>query len=181
MYRRILTAVSMPKPTPKHTTPGRPSKPKKTPESPSVDNRRARFDYHIAETLEVGIVLAGSEVKSVRAGQVSIAEGYVRATEQPLMLTLHDVNIGEYAPAAHLGHKPVRPRRLLAHKTEILKLARATDRKGRTIVPLKLYFKNGYAKLLIGVAEPKTKYDKRHAIGEREAQRDIRRATSRRA
>lgn len=150
-------------------------------DTPTVENRRARFDYHVSDTLEVGIVLAGSEVKSVRAGQVSLAEGYVRATEAPLALMLHNVNIGEYSPAAHLGHRPVRARSLLAHRSEILKLARATDRKGLTIVPLRLYFKNGYAKLLIGVAEPKTKYDKRHAIGEREAKRDIQRATSRRA
>lgn len=150
-------------------------------DSPTVENRRARFDYTISDTLETGIVLAGSEVKAVRAGLISLAEGYVRATLAPLALLLHNVNIGEYSPAAHLGHKPVRPRVLLAHKSEIRKFARATEGKGRTIVPLKLYFKNGYAKILIGIADPRDKSDKRRAIGEREAKRDMDRALSRRA
>lgn len=158
-----------------------PKKSRERNDAPSVENRRARFDFTIGDTLEVGIVLAGSEVKAVRAGQISLAEGYIRATLEPLALMLHQVNIGEYSPAAHLGHKPVRPRVLLAHKSEMRKFARATEGKGKTIVPLSLYFKNGYAKLLIGIAEPKAKHDKRRAIGEREAKRDIDRAMSRRA
>jgi SsrA-binding protein len=147
---------------------------------PTVENRKARHDYDISDTLEVGIVLAGSEVKSVRDGRVSLAEGYVRATSNPLELTLYGANIGEYPPAAHLGHRPVRPRRLLAHKREIRDLARLADSKGVTIVPLKLYFKNGFAKLLIGVGRGKTKGDKRRALADREARRDIERAMSKR-
>jgi SsrA-binding protein len=150
------------------------------PRTPVIENRKARFDYHIEDTLEVGIVLRGSEIKAVRNSLVSLGEGYVIARENPLELTLVNVNIGEYGPAAALGHKPTRARALLAHKREIIKLAREVSRKGMTIVPLKLYFKNGYAKLLIGVAKGKASHDKRQAIAQRESKRDIDRAMSRR-
>jgi len=148
--------------------------------SPTIENRRARHDYFIGETLEVGIALQGSEVKAVRAGQVSLAEGYVSVKGDPLSLTLLNVDIGEYAPSANLGHRPKRSRALLAKRGEIRRLAKAIDQKGKTIVPLKLYFKQGWAKLLIGVAEGKQAHDKRQAIGKRDAQRDIDRALSRR-
>src|SRR3954468_14471772 len=140
-----------------------------------IENRKARFDYHIDETLEVGMVLRGSEIKSVRNGEVSLGEGYVLAEglgEKPVSLLLLNVNIGEYGPSGALGHKPKRPRPLLAHKREILKLAKAAQAKGMTIVPLKLYFKNGYAKLLIGVARGKQAHDKRDTIAKRESKRD---------
>jgi len=153
---------------------------KAEPNSRTIENRKARFDYHIEETLEVGIVLAGSEVKAVRAGLVSLGEGYVLVEGSPPQMTLRGVNIGEYQPAGALGHRPVRARALLAHKREILKFAKLVDQKGMTIVPLKLYFKDGWAKLLIGLARGKSKADKRHSIGEREARRDIDRAMSRR-
>jgi SsrA-binding protein len=145
-----------------------------------IENRRARFDYHIGETLEVGIILVWSEVKSVRDSKVSLAEGYVRANEDPLELSLHGVNIAEYPPAGAHQHTPTRVRNLLAHKKEVLRLAKESSRKGMTIVPLKMYFKNGYAKLLVGVAEGKTQSDKRHTIAKREADRDIARAMSKR-
>jgi SsrA-binding protein len=145
-----------------------------------IDNRRARFDYHIGETLEVGIVLVGSEVKSVRDSKVSLGEGYVRAKEEPLELSLHGVNIAEYPPAGAHQHTPTRVRHLLAKKREILWLAKQSSKKGMTIVPLKMYFRNGYAKLLVGVAEGKTHADKRHTIAKRESDRDIARAMSRR-
>lgn len=148
--------------------------------SPTVENRRARFDYHIGETFEVGLVLRGSEIKAVRQSLISLGEGYVQAKESPVQLVLLNVNIGEYSPAAEMGHKPTRPRPLLAHKREIVKMARAVDTKGMTIVPLKLYFKNGFAKLLIGLAKGKASHDKRQSISEREAKRDIDRAMSRR-
>ncbi|MDX2130602.1 MAG: SsrA-binding protein SmpB [Planctomycetota bacterium] len=148
--------------------------------TPTIENRRARFEYHIGETLEVGMLLRGSEVKSVRDGKVSLAEGFVMARTDPLHLELLNVEIGEYSPAAALGHRPKRSRTLLAHKREIVKLAKALETKGATIVPLRLYFKNGYAKLLIAVAKGKTAHDKREAIGKREADRDIQRAMSRR-
>lgn len=146
---------------------------------PVIENRRGRFDYAIESELEVGIVLRGSEVKSVRDGKVSLNEGWIRATETPPTLLLYGVNISEYAPSAALGHKPVRPRGLLAHRKEIVRLARQTDVKGMSIVPLKMYFKNGFAKLLIGVGKGRKSHDKRDAIGQREAKRDIDRAMSR--
>lgn len=156
----------------------------KAPE-PTIENRRARFEYTIHETFEVGIALRGTEVKSVRAGFVSLAEGYVRATASPLELTLHSANIGEYGPAGPLGngrqHAPTRVRSLLAHKKEILKLAKESEVKGMTIVPLKLYFKNGYAKLLIGIAQGKSKHDKRGSIKDREAKREMDRAMTRKS
>jgi SsrA-binding protein len=147
----------------------------------TAENRRARFDYTILDTLECGIVLRGSEVKSLRAGKVSIAEGFVRPEKGGLLL--FGMNIDEYGPAGPLGgagqHKAKRPRTLLAHKREIAKLARQVEEKGMTIVPLKLYFKNGFAKVLVGLAKGRAKHDKRDAIGKREAQRDIQRAMSR--
>jgi SsrA-binding protein len=148
--------------------------------APVIENRRARHDYHIGETLEVGIALQGSEVKAIRAGRISLAEGYVAVRAEPPSLTLLNVDIGEYAPSANLGHRPTRARGLLARRREIVKLAKAVVGKGRTIVPLKLYFKRGWAKLLIGVAQGKKDHDKRESIAKRDAQRDIARAMSRR-
>lgn len=150
-------------------------------DAPEIQNRRARHDYHIEQTLEVGIVLSGPEVKAARAGRVSLAEGYVRAIEEPPSLMLYSVHFEEYANARVIDHRPTRARVLLAHKREIIKLARQTDSKGATIVPLKLYFNSrGFAKLLIGVAHGKTRGDKRQDIKKREDQRDIARAMSRR-
>jgi len=149
-------------------------------QSPTIENRRARFDYTISDTLEVGIVLSGPEVKSVRASKVSLGEGYIRVQEIPLALFLHNVSIDEYSPAAGAPHRPpiIRVRKLLAHKREIHKLARQVDQKGMTIVPLKLYFKNGFAKLLIGLGKGRSRHDKRTAIATRESKRDIDRAMS---
>ena len=145
---------------------------------PTILNRKARHDYLIEETLEVGVVLVGSEVKSARDGGVSLAEGYVRADENPPGLTLHGVHIREYPPAAGRQHDPTRTRRLLAHKREILRLARASRVKGVTIVPLRMYFTRGRAKLEIAIARGKRRGDKRETIEKREAQRDIDRAMS---
>ncbi len=150
------------------------------PGTPTVENRKARFDYVISDTLEVGIALTGPEVKSVRDGQISLAEGYVRVQPSPPALYLHGVTIAEYGPAADRRLKTDRTRLLLAHKREIAKLARQVDQKGMTVVPLKLYFKNNWAKLLIGVGKGRSRHDKRRAIGERESKRDIDRAMSRR-
>lgn len=151
-------------------------------DSKEIENRRARFDYHILDTLECGMVLRGSEVKSVRGGRISLNEGFIRAGANPPELLLYNVNISEYGPASPAGgggHNPTRARKLLAHKKEIVKLAKEFSVKGMTIVPLKLYFKNGYAKLLIGVAKGKSKSDKRQSIGAREAKREMDRAMSR--
>lgn len=150
-------------------------------DQPRIENRKARHDYHIHETLECGIKLTGTEVKSLRSGQASIAEGYVRADENPLRLTLHGVHIAEYPPAkeAH-QHVPTRTRTLLAHKREIAKLVTKTRQKGFTLVPLKIYFVRGVAKLQIGLATGKQKTDKRRDIAKREAKREMERAMSRR-
>jgi len=145
-----------------------------------IENRKARHRYSIGDTLEVGIALAGTEVKALRDGQVSLGEGFIRVTETPLGLWLHGVNIGEYAPAGGKGHKPVRIRRLLAHKREIVRLGKQADEKGVTIVPLKLYFKEGWAKLLIGVGRGKTQSDKREDLKQRDSDREIQRALSKR-
>ena len=143
---------------------------------PEVHNRKARHLYHVLDTLECGVKLYGSEVKSVRAGRISIAEGYVVARESPLRLELHGVHIDEYAPATGARqHKPTQTRSLLAHKREIVKLARKAAEKGVTIVPLKVYFKEGRVKVLVGVARGKREYDKRQDIKKRETDRDLRR------
>lgn len=148
---------------------------------PTIENRKARHDYHIDDTLECGIRLTGTEIKSVRAGQMSLAEGFVTAREEPPSLTLHNSHINEYPPAAKQHqHAPTRVRTLLAHRREITKLAVQTRAKGTTLVPLKVYFVRGKAKVLIGVARGKKQADKREAIAKREHQRDIDRAMSRR-
>lgn len=148
-------------------------------DTPTVENRKARHDYHILDTLECGIVLTGSEVKSVRNGSISLGEGFVMVELDPPALYLHQAHIAPYDPAGVTAHEPTRTRRLLAHKREILKLARQVDAKGMTLVPLKLYFKNGFAKVVVGVARGKAEHDKRHDIAKREAQRDMDRAMSR--
>lgn len=148
--------------------------------SPTIENRRARHDYHIGDTLEVGIRLVGTEVKAVRDGNVSLGEGYVSIRGEPPELSLHNVSIGEYAPAGAMQHALSRTRRLLAHKQEIKRLARQMDQKGMTLVPLKLYFKDGWAKLLIGVGTGKAQFDKRQAIKERDNKRGLQRLMSQR-
>lgn len=148
------------------------------PANPTIENRRARHEYHITDTLECGIVLHGSEVKAVRDGNISIAEGYVSCDGEPPQLTLRNVSVGEYAPAGPMQHPLHRNRKLLAHRREIRRLARQIDQKGITIVPLKVYFKDGYAKVLIGLGTGKREYDKRHAIKQRENDREFRRIMS---
>lgn len=152
---------------------------KKTNREPVIENRRARHDYQIGDTLEVGIMLLGSEVKSVRDGKVSLAEGYIKIRSQPPRIMLHAVNIAEYPPAGYANHPPVRDRVLLAHKKEILNLAREVEQKGATVIPLRMYFKDGLIKLKIGVGLGKSRADKRHSIAERDAKRDIERAMTR--
>ncbi|GAB4514936.1 MAG: SsrA-binding protein SmpB [Phycisphaerales bacterium] len=149
-------------------------------DEPEIHNRKARHNYEILDTLECGIVLLGSEVKSVRAGRVSLGEGYVRAQEHPLTLDLHAVRIDLYANAGAVNRSPDSVRKLLAHKREIRKLAKASDVKGMTIVPLKMYFKEGRIKVLIGLGRGKRSHDKRQSIKEREQKREIDRAMSKR-
>lgn len=137
-------------------------------------NKKAYFNYEIAEKLEAGLVLKGSEVKSIRDGKVSIAEAYARLKGGEVWVVGMDV--AQYPQAGpYNNHEPRRPRKLLLHRSEIRKLAGKIQQKGLTLVPLALYFKDGYAKLEIGVARGKKQFDKRHTIKAREADRDIRR------
>ena len=139
-----------------------------------AQNRRARHDYTILETVEAGLVLSGTEVKSLRAGQASLAEAY--ATVEGNEAVVRQLHIPPYEQGNRWNLDPVRARKLLLHRAEIEKLKNAVARKGHTIVPLKLYFARGYAKLLLGVAKGRQTRDKRHAIAERDARRDIERA-----
>jgi SsrA-binding protein len=137
----------------------------------AAQNRRARFDYHIEDTIEAGLVLTGSEVKSLRAGLVNIAESY--ATEQGGEIWLINSYIGEYKQAGRFGHEPRRPRKLLLKQREIEKLIGAVRREGATLVPLRLYFnQRGIAKLALGVARGKRKYEKRETEKKREWERE---------
>lgn len=154
---------------------------KNTDSSPTIENRKAHHDFAIGETFECGMELLGTEVKSVRNSQVSLAEGWVMAEFSPLRLNLHGVHIAEYPPAGRdRQHAPIRVRRLLAKRREIQQLAEMMQAKGVSLVPLKIYFKNGFAKLLVGVGTGRTKSDKRQAISKRESQREIDRAVHRR-
>lgn len=147
---------------------------------PTIENRRARHDYHIDDTVECGLKLTGTEIKSVRASQVSLGEGWIEARDAPLSLVLHGVHIDEYAPAGERRqHAPTRDRVLLAHGREIAKLAEQTRAKGFTLIPLKIYFVRGKAKLLLGVGRGKKQSDKRQDIAKREAKREMERGMRR--
>jgi len=137
-------------------------------------NRKATHDYHILRTLEAGLSLLGTEIKSLRAGHVSIREAYVRPIGDELWLV--GAHIAHYAPAARTNHEPTRSRKLLLHRKEIRDLLREMQAAGATIVPLRLYLKDGRAKLEIGLARGKKAYDKRATIARREAERAMQRA-----
>ena len=147
--------------------------------SPRIENRRARFDYDITDTLECGVKLMGSEVKSIRHGHVSLAEGYVAINPNNMGMDLINVDIGPYAQAGVHQHQPKRVRQLLAHKREVKVLYGKTTAKGVSIVPLAMYFKNGMCKVEIGLGIGKKMHDKRRDIQKAEADRDIRRAMAR--
>ncbi len=136
-----------------------------------ADNRRARFDYEVLDTLEAGIVLTGTEVKSLRIGQAQIAEAYVSPEHGELWLI--NAHIPEYLKANRFNHEERRPRKLLVAKKELARLSQDVARKGNTIVPLKLYFNDrGKAKLLIGLAKGKNVADKRETSRERDWNRE---------
>ncbi len=138
-------------------------------------NRRARQDYHISDTYEAGIVLRGSEIKSIRAGQISIQEAFVRIDANRLEAWLENAHIAPYDPASRLNHDPLRPRKLLLHRREIGKLWDSVRKKSMTIIPLQVYLKGGRAKVEIALARGKRQYDKRSAIKARETEREIQR------
>ncbi|WP_428389572.1 SsrA-binding protein SmpB [Mucisphaera sp.] len=154
-------------------------KPKPEHFSPRIENRRARHDYHITETLEVGIKLLGTEVKSIRNSQISLAEGYATIDNRTGELLLLNVDIAQYKQAGVNQHAPKRPRVLLAHKREVQRLQGYLTAKGTTLVPLVVYFLRGKAKLLLGVGEGKKQHDKRQDIKTKDAKRDIRKAMTR--
>ncbi len=142
-------------------------------------NRKAKRDYHILETLEAGIALKGTEIKSVRAGQVSLNEAFV-LIDKNLEAWLVDAYIAPYQHGSHYNHDPRRKRKLLLHKKEILRLWNRVRERGLTIIPLRMYIRNGLAKVEIALARGKKKYDKRAEIARREAEREIQRALFRR-
>ena len=142
-------------------------------------NRRARHDYHIEEVYEAGLVLTGTEVKSLRAGRASLTDGFGQIADHEVWL--HNVHIPEYTQGTWTNHEPRRTRKLLMHRREIDKLASETTERGLTLVPLALYFKDGKAKVEIALAKGKKEYDKRQTIAERDANREVVRSMGRRA
>lgn len=136
-----------------------------------VENRRARHDYHIERRLETGIVLTGTEVKSIRQGHFSLAEAYVTVRDGELFLI--GAHISPYEQGNRYNPDPLRDRKLLAHRHEIQQLDQAVQRKGMTLVPLKAYLSGGRVKLEVGLGRGKKLYDKRESIKEREVERDL--------
>ncbi len=136
-------------------------------------NRKARHNYEIASSLEVGLVLQGSEVKSMRAGKASLVDAYGRIRNGELWVI--GMHIAQYKEATFANHDPIRERKLLLHKQEIKKIKRRVEEKGVTLIPLKLYFKNNIAKIELGIARGKRKYDKKVTIAERDVKRDLQR------
>jgi SsrA-binding protein len=143
-----------------------------------AENRKARHNYTVIDTLECGIVLVGSEVKSLRTGQLSLDEAYGRVEKGEVWLLA--ANIAEYPFSHALNHVPKRPRKLLMHRREVKKFAGLAYEKGHTLVPLKMYFKAGRAKVLLGICKGKQQHDKRESMKKRESDRDISRAMRRR-
>lgn len=143
-----------------------------------ASNRKARFEYFLLERYEAGLALQGSEIKSVRAGQISLAEAYVRVDGREAWLV--DAHVAPYEQASRFGHDPRRPRKLLLHRKEIRELWNAVRQKGMSIVPTRVYLKEGRAKVEIAIGQGKKHYDKRQAIARREAEREIERQIRRR-
>ncbi len=136
-----------------------------------AQNKKARHDYHIEEVIECGIVLQGTEIKSIRKGQVQLKESYVRIKDgEALVIGMH---VSPYEQGNIHNHDPLRDRKLLLHKREILKLEREVKLQGVTLVPLRIYLKDGYAKMEIGVAKGKNVRDKRQDLKEKQAKRDM--------
>ncbi len=142
-----------------------------------ASNKKAGHDYYLLDKYEAGIVLQGSEIKSVRSGQISIKEAYVRTDGFEAWLV--NAHIAPYDPASHLNHPPKRDRKLLLHRKEITRIWKEVSQKGVTVVPLRVYLTNGVAKVEIAVAKGKRKGDKRRKISQRAAQREIQKALRR--
>lgn len=144
----------------------------------AATNRKASHEYFLLERYEAGLALHGSEIKSIRAGQMSLAEAYVRVDGKEAWL--EDAHIAPYEQASIFNHEPRRPRKLLLHKKEIRKLWNEVRQKGVTIIPTRVYLKDGRAKVEIAIAKGKKLYDKREAIAKRDAERDVERSYHRR-
>ncbi len=146
-----------------------------------ASNRRARYEYEILDTLEAGLVLLGPEVKSLRAGRANLADSYASISRGELVL--RKLHISPYEPATRANDEPMRERKLLVHRKQIAKLTGQLAERGLTLIPLSLYFKNGRAKVELGLARGKRRYDKRQALrkqqDEREIQRTVRHRTRR--
>jgi SsrA-binding protein len=141
-------------------------------------NRRARHDYHIEDVVEGGLVLTGTEVKSLRAGRASLTDGFAEISDGEIWL--HGVHIPQYTQGTWTNHEPRRTRKVLLHRKEIDRLASKSAERGLTIVPLSLYFKDGRVKVELALARGKRSYDKRHDLAERDAAREVERAFRRR-
>jgi SsrA-binding protein len=136
-----------------------------------AQNREAFHNYTVEDQLEAGISLTGSEIKSLRLGRASLREGFVRVVKGEAWL--EGVHIPPYEYGTYLNHEPTRPRKLLLHKGQILDLGRRTQAQGYTIVPLRIYLKDGRAKVAVGIAKGKRQFDKRQSIAERDSKREI--------
>jgi SsrA-binding protein len=143
---------------------------------PDFDNRRARFEYEKLESLEVGIALMGTEIKSIRTGNVSISEAYARVRDGELWLV--NFSIPPYKEASFFNHEPNRPRKLLLHRAQLDRLMARAAEKGLTLVPLRMYFKAGKVKVELGLMKGKKIWDKRRTIADRDAKRDLARASA---
>ncbi|MCJ8007710.1 SsrA-binding protein SmpB [Lederbergia wuyishanensis] len=139
-----------------------------------AQNKKASHDYFIEDTYEAGIVLQGTEIKSIRAGKVNLRDSFARIQNGELFL--HNAHISPYEQGNRYNHDPLRTRKLLLHRKEINKLIGESKEEGYSIIPLKIYLKNGFAKVLIGLGKGKKKYDKREDLKQKEAKRDIERA-----
>ena len=144
---------------------------KKKFERPLAQNRKASHEYYIEETYEAGLVLRGTEIKSIRARKVSLNDAHVRILNGEAQLI--NMHIAPYEQGNRFNHDPTRTRKLLLHRSQIDNLVGLTHRQGYTIVPLKLYIKNGFAKILIGLGRGKKQHDKRHDLKEKQMKRDI--------
>jgi SsrA-binding protein len=139
-----------------------------------AENRKAFHDYHVLDTWEAGMVLLGTEVKSIREGRVNLRDSYARVEKGEVWL--YNVNISSYSHRGYADHEPLRQRKLLMHRDEIRKLIGKTTEKGMTLVPLRMYFSKGRVKVAIGLAKGKKDYDKRETIKRRETERETRAA-----
>lgn len=140
----------------------------------TITNRKARHEYHIEDKYEAGIALTGTEIKSIRAGKANLQDSYARVENGELML--YNMHISPYEQGNRFNHEPKRPRKMLMHKREIMRLLGQTREKGLSLIPLQLYFKGGWVKVELALARGKKKYDKREDIAARDARREMDRA-----